>query len=120
MVYAGESNLKRVSLELGGKAPQIVFADCSHLDAAVEAAAWGVFFNQGEVCTAASRLLVQEDIADSFAEKVGEVARAIPTGDPMAPATGFGAMVSEEWLYPALRSTPRSEAPRCGKQWDSE
>src|SRR3546814_4812367 len=91
MVYAGESNLKRVSLELGGKAPQIVFADCPHLDAAVEAAAWGVFFNQGEVCTAASRLLEPEDIADSFVEKVVEVARSIRTADPLDPATRFGA-----------------------------
>ena len=60
MSYAGESNLKRVSLELGGKSPQIVFDDCPDLQAAAEAAAWAVFFNQGEVCTAASRLLVHE------------------------------------------------------------
>jgi gamma-glutamyl-gamma-aminobutyraldehyde dehydrogenase len=103
MIYAGESNLKRVSLELGGKSPQIVFADCPDFDAAAEAAAWGVFFNQGEVCTAASRLLVQEDIADSFVEKVVEIARAIRTGDPLDPATKFGAMVSEEQLNTALR-----------------
>src|SRR3546814_15175051 len=54
MVYAGESNMKRVSLELGGKATQIVFADCPHLDAAVEAAAWGVFFNHARVVPAAA------------------------------------------------------------------
>src|SRR3546814_17906722 len=77
--------------------------DCPRLEGAVGAAAWGVFFNQGEVCTAASRLLVQEDIADSFVEKVVEVARAIRTGDPLDPATRFGAMVSEEQLNTALR-----------------
>ena len=103
MVYAGESNLKRVSLELGGKSPQIVFADCPDFDAAAEAAAWGVFYNQGEVCTAASRLLVQEDVADSFVEKVVEIARGIRTGDPLDPATRFGAMVSEQQLNTALR-----------------
>src|SRR3546814_1272165 len=75
MVYAGESNLKRVSLELGGKAPQIVFADCPHLDAAVEAAAWGVFFNQGEVCTAASRLLVQEDRSEEHTSELQSLMR---------------------------------------------
>ena len=55
MIASGESNLKRVSLELGGKSPQIVFADCPDLDAAADAACWGVFYNQGEVCTLRSR-----------------------------------------------------------------
>src|SRR3546814_19325814 len=82
--------------------------DCPRLEGAVGAAAWGVFFNQGEVCTAASRLLVQEDIADSFVEKVVEVARAIRTGDPLDPATRFGAMVSEEQLNTALRYSDKA------------
>jgi gamma-glutamyl-gamma-aminobutyraldehyde dehydrogenase len=102
MAYAGESNLKRVSLELGGKSPQIVFADCPDLDAAAEAAAWGVFFNQGEVCTAASRLLVQEAIREPFLEKVLAAARAIRVGDPLDEATRFGAMVSEGQMRTAL------------------
>jgi gamma-glutamyl-gamma-aminobutyraldehyde dehydrogenase len=102
MVYAGESNLKRVSLELGGKSPQIVFADCPDLDAAAKAAAWGVFFNQGEVCTAASRLLVQEAIREPFLEKVVAAARAIQVGDPLDEATRFGAMVSEGQMRTAL------------------
>ena len=114
MIYSGESNLKRVSLELGGKAPQIVFADCPDFDAAAEAAAWGVFFNQGEVCTAASRLLVQQEIADEFMAKVVEVARSIRVGDPLDPATRFGAMVSREQLGTALRyiDTARNEGDR--------
>lgn len=103
MIAAGESNLKRVSLELGGKSPQIVFDDCPDLDAAAEAAAWGVFFNQGEVCTAASRLLVQKGIRDRFLERVVEVARSITVGDPLDPATRFGAMVSERQMTTALR-----------------
>jgi gamma-glutamyl-gamma-aminobutyraldehyde dehydrogenase len=102
MVYAGESNLKRVSLELGGKSPQIVFADCPDLDAAAEAAAWGVFYNQGEVCTAASRLLVQESIRGPFLEKVLAVARGIQVGDPLDEATRFGAMISGEQMRTTL------------------
>jgi len=102
MQYSGQSNLKRVSLELGGKSPQIVFPDCPDMDAAAEAAAWGVFFNQGEVCTAASRLLVHRDIRDAFIEKVVAVAKTIVPGDPLNPATRFGAMVSEEQMTTAL------------------
>ena len=63
---SADSNLKRVSLELGGKSPQIVFADCDDLDQAAQNAAWGVFYNQGQVCTAASRLLVEASIKDEF------------------------------------------------------
>jgi gamma-glutamyl-gamma-aminobutyraldehyde dehydrogenase len=103
MISAGESNLKRVSLELGGKSPQIVFADCPDLDAAAEAAAWGVFFNQGEVCTAASRLLVQQDIKDEFLRKVVAIAKTIRVGDPLDLATRYGAMVSETQMKTALR-----------------
>src|SRR5262245_59379602 len=94
MQYSGQSNLKRVSLELGGKSPQIVFADCPDLEAAAAHAAWGVFYNQGEVCTAASRLLVEEAIADKFLDKLLGVARGIVAGDPLEPKTNFGAMVT--------------------------
>jgi gamma-glutamyl-gamma-aminobutyraldehyde dehydrogenase len=103
MQYSGQSNLKRVSLELGGKSPQIVFADCPDLNAAAFHAAWGIFFNQGEVCTAASRLLVQEDIADAFLDKLLMIAKRIVPGDPLEPATKFGAMVSAEQMQTALR-----------------
>lgn len=103
MHYAGQSNLKRVSLELGGKSPQIVFPDCPDMDAAAEAAAWGVFYNQGQVCTAASRLLVHRDIHDAFLEKVVAIAATITPGDPLDPATRFGAMVSERQMQTALR-----------------
>ncbi len=89
MQYSGQSNLKRISLELGGKSPQIVFADCPDLDAAAFHAAWGIFFNQGEVCTAASRLLVHESIADAFLDKLLAVAKAIVPGDPLEPNDQF-------------------------------
>jgi len=103
MQYSGQSNLKRIALELGGKSPHIVFADCPDLKAAALHAAWGIFFNQGEVCTAASRLLVQEDVADAFLDELLEVARTIVPGDPLEPSTAFGAMVSAEQMQTALR-----------------
>jgi gamma-glutamyl-gamma-aminobutyraldehyde dehydrogenase len=110
MVYAGESNLKRISLELGGKSPQIVFADCPDLDAAAEAAAWGVFFNQGEVCTAASRLLVQREIKAEFLDKVVAVARTIQVGDPLDPATRYGAMISQDQMDGTLNYIAQAKA----------
>jgi gamma-glutamyl-gamma-aminobutyraldehyde dehydrogenase len=102
MVYAGESNLKRVALELGGKSPQIVFADAHNLDAAAEAAAWGIFFNQGEVCNAASRLLVEESIKDEFLAKVLEKAKIYMPGDPLDPDSAAGAIVSETQMRRVL------------------
>lgn len=103
MKYSGESNLKRVSLELGGKSPHIVFADCPDLETAATHAAWGIFYNQGEVCTAASRLLVHDSIADAFIDKLLHVAKDIAAGDPLEPSTNFGAMVSAEQMQTALR-----------------
>jgi gamma-glutamyl-gamma-aminobutyraldehyde dehydrogenase len=102
MEYSARSNLKRVSLELGGKSPQIVFADCPDLEAAAQAAAWGVFYNQGEVCTAASRLLVEASIKDAFLERVIAVAKGMKVGDPLESSTQFGAMVSERQMNTAL------------------
>jgi len=103
MQYSGQSNLKRVSLELGGKSPHITFADCPDLDKAATEAAWGVFYNSGQVCTAGSRLLVQEPIADEFLARLLAVARKIVAGDPLEPATMSGAMASEEQMMTALR-----------------
>jgi acyl-CoA reductase-like NAD-dependent aldehyde dehydrogenase len=91
--YSGESNMKRVALECGGKSPHIVMPDCGDLDGAARAAAWGIFFNQGEVCNAGSRLLVHESLKDAFLEKVTQVAGRIQPGDPLDPATRMGAMV---------------------------
>ena len=93
MKYSAESNLKQVSLECGGKSPNIVLADAPDLDAAAKASAMGIFFNQGEVCNAASRLLVHESIKDEFLEKVMAVGRGLQPGDPLDPKTFMGAMV---------------------------
>jgi gamma-glutamyl-gamma-aminobutyraldehyde dehydrogenase len=109
MRYSAESNLKRVSLELGGKSPQIVFPDCPDLDAAAQAAAWAIFYNQGQVCTAASRLLVHRDIKSEFVQRVVEVAKTIVPGDPLDPATRFGAMISEAQMNVALKYVATAE-----------
>ena len=96
--YAADSNLKRVYLELGGKTPNVVFADAQDLDRAAAKAAWGITFNQGEMCTAASRLLVQRDIHDEFVEKVVAAAGARVVGDPLDAGTHIGPIVSDTQL----------------------
>src|SRR5579875_218284 len=93
--YAGEANMKRVALECGGKSPQIILPDCGDLQAAATAAAWGVFFNQGEVCNAGSRILVHPDVKDEFMSLLMATAREIEPGDPLHPDTKFGAMVDQ-------------------------
>jgi gamma-glutamyl-gamma-aminobutyraldehyde dehydrogenase len=90
--YAGESNMKQVWLETGGKSPNLVFADAD-LDAAADMAAFGIFFNQGEVCSANSRMLVHSSIKDEMVERMKERAEAISPGDPLDPASTLGSMV---------------------------
>jgi len=102
MQYAALSNLKKVSLECGGKSPNIVLADCPDLDRAATAAAYAIFFNQGEMCSAGSRLLVQASIKDAMLEKIGAVARAMQPGDPLDPATKLGAIVDETQMKRVL------------------
>jgi gamma-glutamyl-gamma-aminobutyraldehyde dehydrogenase len=92
MRYAGESNMKPVWLETGGKSPNIIFPDAD-LDAAADKAAFGIFFNQGEVCSANSRMLVHADIAEDMTERMRQRAEAITPGNPLDPATRMGAMV---------------------------
>lgn len=89
---AGRTNLKRVSLELGGKSPNVVFAD-AELDDAVEGCHFGVFFNQGQVCCAGSRLFVQEQIYDEFVEKSVARARRRTVGNPFDAATEQGPQI---------------------------
>jgi len=96
--YSGESNMKRLALECGGKSPHIVMQDCGDLDAAAEAAAWGVFYNQGEVCNAGSRLLVHESLKDDLLERIVRVAATIRPGDPLDSETRMGAIVDRTQL----------------------
>jgi 4-guanidinobutyraldehyde dehydrogenase/NAD-dependent aldehyde dehydrogenase len=100
--YAGQSNMKRVSLECGGKSPNIVLADYADLDKAAQAAAFAIFFNQGEMCSAGSRLLVQESIKDAMLEKIEAIGRTMQPGDPLDPATKLGAIVDDIQLQRVL------------------
>ncbi|WP_442114060.1 aldehyde dehydrogenase [Pseudomonas sp. NUPR-001] len=93
MQYAAQSNLKQVWLECGGKSPNLVFADCQDLDLAAEKAAFGIFFNQGEVCSANSRLLVERSIADDFIQRLIAKAGKWQPGNPLNPASSAGAIV---------------------------
>jgi aldehyde dehydrogenase (NAD+) len=95
MEAAAKSNLKRVTLELGGKSPNVVFADAD-LDAAVEGAYFGLFFNQGQCCCAGSRLFVEEKVHDQFVEKMLKKAKSRKVGDPFDPETEQGPQVSQE------------------------
>src|SRR5580698_7470079 len=94
MEAAAKSNLKRVTLELGGKSPNIVFAD-TNLDEAVEGAHFGLFFNHGQCCCAGSRVFVEEKIYDQFVEKSGIRARKRTVGDPFDPMTEQGPQVDQ-------------------------
>ncbi|CUH52081.1 aldehyde dehydrogenase [Shimia marina] len=103
MQYAGQSNLKQVWPETGGKSPNLVFADCEDLDAAADMAAFGIFFNQGEVCSANSRLYVERSIKDAFVEKLIARAQATQPGDPLNPASKMGAIVDEKQTQGIMR-----------------
>lgn len=94
------SNVKKVGLELGGKSPNVIFAD-SDMDGAVEWAMIGIFLNQGEICSAGSRILVEESIHDEFVAKLVKRANAITIGDPME-NPDMGAIVTEEQLKRVL------------------
>lgn len=94
--YAGQSNMKQVWLETGGKSPNLVFADADDLDAAASMAAFGIFFNQGEVCSANSRLLVERSIHKEFLDRMISHAAAYQPGDPLNPSSKMGAIVSKE------------------------
>jgi gamma-glutamyl-gamma-aminobutyraldehyde dehydrogenase len=98
MEASARSNLKRVYLELGGKSPNIVFADAPDLMEAVKVSASGIFRNSGQVCVAGSRLLVERAIHDEFVEKLAEFTKAIKVGDPLDPATAAGAVNSAAQL----------------------
>jgi gamma-glutamyl-gamma-aminobutyraldehyde dehydrogenase len=109
--YAGESNMKQVWLETGGKSPNLIFPDAD-LDKAADMAAFGIFFNQGEVCSANSRLLVHSSIKDKMVAKLKERAEGIKQGDPLDPETTMGAMVDNTHAstVEAFLNTGKTEA----------
>ena len=102
-VMAGQSNLKRAWTELGGKSPNIVFADCPDLDRAVEAAVGSIFFNQGQSCNAPSRLFVEESIKDAFLEKALKLVPNYQPGNPLDQSTVMGAIVDQGQLDNVMR-----------------
>lgn len=110
LTYAGSSNMKRVSLECGGKSANIVFADCSDLDAAARLTAERMFACAGQVCSANSRLLVQRAVLEEFTELVGGYTRSIIPGDPLDPATTMGPLVSPEQMQRVLGHIDRARA----------
>ncbi len=107
---SARSNLKRCYLELGGKSPNIVFADAKDLDHAAKVSAMGIFRNSGQVCVAGSRLLVEASIHDEFVARVVEHAKALTVGDPLDLGTQIGAVNSEVQLEANLAHVERAIA----------
>lgn len=108
--YSARSNLKRVYLELGGKSPNIVFADAPDLKQAARISANGIFRNSGQVCVAGSRLLVQAGAYDRFMEELLQATEALKVGDPLDLASDVGAVSSEEQLEKNLAHVAAAEA----------
>ena len=92
---AASDTLKKVALELGGKNPQVIFPDAD-IDGAADAVTFGVYFNVGQCCNSSSRIIVHEDIADSFVDMVVALSRKVAFGDPLNPATQVGAIVTSQ------------------------
>ena len=90
------SNMKQVWLECGGKSPNIIFNSCNKLEEAASMAAQGAFFNQGEVCSANSRLLVERNIQEEFVKRLSSLAKDTQPGNPLNPDSKMGAIVNEE------------------------
>ena len=106
--YAGESNGKEVSLELGGKSPHVVLADAPDLRAAAEAIGWGIFYNAGQTCHAGSRVVVERSVHDELVAALAEVARSFVPADPLEPDTVLGALISDEHLQGVLAKVSRA------------
>lgn len=103
MQYSGQSNLKQVWPETGGKSPNIVFADSENLEQAADMAAFGIFFNQGEVCSANSRLYVERSIKEEFVALLKVRAEMMQPGDPLDPKSKMGAIVDEKQTTGIMR-----------------
>ncbi|MFI4895320.1 MAG: aldehyde dehydrogenase [Steroidobacterales bacterium] len=99
--YAGESNMKRVALECGGKSPHLVMADAD-LAAAAEGIAWGIYYNSGETCHAGSRVLVHERVKDELIASIARVASTITLGCPWEPSTQMGALIDQGHMQRVL------------------
>lgn len=120
---SAESNLKRVSLELGGKNPNIVFPDAD-LDSAVQSAFSGIFANKGEVCSSGSRLLVHRDIHDRFVDRLVDRAKGMKIGNPLDPESEMGSQISRTQMDRILgyirTGIDEGARLRCGGERDLE
>jgi aldehyde dehydrogenase (NAD+) len=124
IIKASASNMKRIQVELGGKSPDIVFADAD-LDKAVIGAANGVFSNTGQICSAGTRIFVQRSIQEEFVARVAEYTRTIKVGDPFDPASQLGPIVSKRQVervmeYVAIGSQEGAELVVGGKRMGNE
>ncbi|HUA06511.1 MAG TPA: aldehyde dehydrogenase [Solirubrobacteraceae bacterium] len=106
--YAGESNGKSVSLELGGKSPHVVLADVEDLDRAADAIGWGIFYNAGQTCHAGSRVVVEQAMAPALTERLIAFAQDMVPGDPADASTALGALVSDDHLAGVLGRVERA------------
>lgn len=93
--YAAESNMKQVSLELGGKSPQVVLSDCTNLKLAAETIGWAIYYNSGQTCNAGSRVIVHSAVKDELFAHLKEFASTFKVGDPLDPSTMMGPLVSK-------------------------
>ncbi len=100
--YAGRSNGKSVSVELGGKSPQLVLADAADLDAVAESVAWGVFYNMGQTCHAGTRLVVDEAVHDELLDRIASKAAGFTVGDPLRWESTLGSIVDDRQLSQVL------------------
>lgn len=112
--YSARSNLKRIYLELGGKSPNIVFADAPDIGKAAKVSAYGIFRNSGQVCVAGSRLLVERSIHEEFCERISTIARNIRVGDPLSLETEAGAISSDIQLEKNLGFVEQALAEGAG------
>ncbi len=109
LIRNGADTIKHMTMELGGKSPNIVFAD-ANMDAALQAAFWGIFWNKGEVCVAGSRILVERPIYDEFVERLARMANDAVLGDPLDPATQIGPIASRGEYDKVLRYVEQGKA----------
>ena len=98
----GETDVKAISLELGGKSPQLVLADVGDVEAAASAIGWGIFYNSGQTCNAGSRLIVHRSVSEELVEHVAALGRTLAPGEPLDPRTRLGSIVDDRQLAKVL------------------
>ena len=98
----GESDVKAITLELGGKSPQIVLGDVGDLETAASSIGWGIFYNSGQTCNAGSRLVVHRSVREELVARIAELGRSLAPGEPLDPGTRLGAIVDGHQLEKVL------------------